>query len=91
MCSSLLTPSRNSATPGGARRSLHIYNDDEYFTCRSLHRFFPTARLIKPNKTQNNTQEVAGRLLDMTADVSKEANQVFGYADDAASMGKQLG
>lgn len=36
-------------------------------------------------------QEVGVRLLEMTAEVSREANQVFRYADDAASGGEQLG
>lgn len=31
------------------------------------------------------------RLLDMVGDVSREANEVFGYADDAATGGQQLG
>lgn len=36
-------------------------------------------------------QEVGVRLLNMVADVSKEVNEVFGYADDASSGGEQLG
>lgn len=36
-------------------------------------------------------QGVAERLVDMVADVSKEANEVFGYADDASTGGDQLG
>lgn len=31
------------------------------------------------------------RLLDMMADVSREPNEVFGYADDAVTGGQQLG
>lgn len=36
-------------------------------------------------------QGVAERLVDMVADVSKEANEVFGYADDASTGGDNLG
>ena len=36
-------------------------------------------------------QGVADRLVDMVADVSKKANEVFGYADNANIGGDQLG
>lgn len=43
------------------------------------------------DKSRLCSQGVGERLLDMTADVSREANAVFGYEDDASSGGEQLG
>ncbi|CAM9542434.1 unnamed protein product [Scytosiphon promiscuus] len=40
---------------------------------------------------ESEAKEVGMRLLGMMADVSKEANEVFGYVDNAASGGDQLG
>eukprot|EP00903_Cladosiphon_okamuranus_P015357 g14183.t1 len=42
-------------------------------------------------EAESDAREVGMRLLEMTAEVSIEVNQVFGYADDAASGGEQLG
>ncbi|CBN77901.1 expressed unknown protein [Ectocarpus siliculosus] len=40
---------------------------------------------------EDEALEVGMRLLDMMADVSREPNEVFGYADDAVTGGQQLG
>ncbi|CAM9303760.1 unnamed protein product [Ectocarpus sp. 13 AM-2016] len=42
-------------------------------------------------ETEDEAREVGMRLLDMMADVSREPNEVFGYADDAVTGGQQLG